>query len=720
MSARPDRWFLLEIGCEEIPDGMIVGALRWLSREFAALAERSRLGEVRFDPELLGTPRRLALRATGLLEGQPDRELEVVGPRVEAAYDKSGAPTRALEGFARAQGTTVDQVVRTRTPKGECVAARKKETGRPAAAVLSEALPDLISGIPFAKTMRWGSGSFRFARPIRWIACLLGSQIVPFEVAGIKAGRRTHGPRFSGSQPLEIGDAGEYVEILGRHGVMVDFSRRQRLIQEAVRRECARLGEGSRLDAPDSLAETLAGLVEHPVACSGSFDPAFLALPAEVLSTAMIHHQRFFPVKHSDGRPAPHYVAVLNCPDDSAVIAGIRQGNEWVLRARLRDADFFWKEDRKRGLSERIPDLQRILFEATLGDYRRKVERVGALAGTLAGDLSEAGTAVDLAAVRRAAALCKSDLTTLMVKEFPELQGVMGGLYAREDGEPEEVCVAISEQYRGTGGDATREAFTRREAAVLAIADRMDTLCGFFLLNRIPSGSKDPFGLRRSALAAIQAALDQGLHFSLARLQRRAVELYAEQGIAPREDGIGRLTPFLEERLRFVYQEGAGLRYDAVSAALATGSDDPVDALERARALDGIKGQADFESLSLSYRRVRNILSDAQVEPLGDEKPATPEERALLEAVKDCERRCAPLWKKRDYAAALAVLAGLRSPLDRFFEKVLVMDPDAEVRRKRLALLRRISLLLQRVGDFAEMVLEGETGALASARGTRG
>ena len=720
MSARSDRWFLLEIGCEELPDGMILDAVRWLGREFAALVERSRLGSVRFDPELLGTPRRLALRATGLVEAQPDRELEVVGPRVEAAYDKGGAPTRALEGFARSQGTTVDQVTRIRTPKGECVAARKRETGRPAAAVLSEALPDLVSGIPFAKTMRWGSGSFRFARPIRWIACLLGPQEIPFEVAGIRAGRRTAGPRFSGSPLLEIGDAGEYVEILERHGVVVDFSRRHRLIHEAVRREGARFGEGCRLDAPATLEETLAGLVEHPVACSGSFDPAFLALPAEVLSTAMIHHQRFFPVRHADGSPAPHYVAVLNCPDDPEVIAGIRRGNEWVLRARLRDAAFFWEEDRKRTLVDRVPDLERVLFEASLGSYRRKVDRVAQLAGSLAGDLTQAGAEVDPSVVQRAAALCKSDLTTLMVKEFPELQGVMGGLYARQEGEPEPVCVAIAEQYRGAGDAASREPFSTREAAVLAIADRLDTLCGFFLLNRIPSGSKDPFGLRRSALAAIQAALDQRLRLSFSRLQRRAVELYATQGMTPREDGIARLIPFLEERLRFVCQEGEDLRYDAVSAALATGSDDPVDVVERARALDGIKGQADFESLSLSYRRVRNILADARVEALGEEKLATPEERALLEAVKDCERRCAPLWEKRDYGAALAVLAGLRAPLDRFFEKVLVMDPDPEIRRKRLALLRRISLLLSRVGDFAEMVLEGETGALASARGTIG
>ena len=714
-----ERWFLLEIGCEELPDTMIRQALRHLAREFASLVERSRLGSARYDPELLGTPRRLALRAAGWLEAQADRELEVVGPRVGAAYDAQGAPTRALEGFARAQGTTVQQVYRTKTPKGECVAARKREPGRPAAAVLAQGLADLVAGIPFAKTMRWGAGSFRFARPIRWIACLLGDEVVPFEVAGIAAGRQTRGPRFAGSPELEIPDAAGYVELLERHGVVVDFARRHRLILEAVRGECARLGEGWSLDAPDSLAETLAGLVEHPVASVGSFDPAFLALPRAVLSTAMIHHQRFFPVRRADGRPAPHYVAVLNCPQDAQVVAGIRRGNDWVLRARLRDADFFWKEDRKRSLGERVPDLERVLFEASLGNYRRKVERIGQLARGLAGDLSAAGTPIDLAVLGRAAELCKSDLTTLMVKEFPELQGIMGGLYAHEEGEPPGVCVALSEQYRGAGDSSTREPFTTPESAVLAIADRFDTLCGFFLLERIPSGSKDPFGLRRSALAAIQAALDQGLHLSFTGLQRRAAELYASQGITARGNGIARLLPFLEERLRFLCQEGAGLRYDAVSAALATGSDDPVDAVARARALNGIKGLPDFESLSLSYRRVRNILADASVEPLGEEALATTEERALLQAVQGCERRCAPLLEKRDYASALAALAGLRGPLDRFFEKVLVMDPDPETRRKRLALLRRIDQLLRRVGDFAEMVLEGETGAVASARGTR-
>jgi glycyl-tRNA synthetase beta chain len=720
VSGRPDRWFLLEIGCEELPDGMILEALRWLSREFASVLERARLGSVRFDPELLGTPRRLALRATGFLEAQADRELEVVGPRVEAAYDAQGAPTRALEGFARSQGTTVDQVYRTRTPKGECVAARKREAGRAAAAVLAEALPDLIAAVPFAKTMRWGGGTFRFARPIRWMVCLLGREVVPFEVAGIAVGRETRGPRFAGSPALEIADAADYVDLLERHGVVADFQRRHRLILETVRGECARLGKGWSLDAPDSLAEALAGLVEHPVAAAGSFDPAFLALPREVLSTAMIHHQRFFPVRQGDGSPAAHYVAVLNCPQDDAVIGGIRQGNEWVLRARLRDADFFWKEDRKRTLEDRIPDLERVLFEASLGNYRKKVERVGQLARSLAGDLRAAGRVLDLPVVERAAALCKSDLTTLMVKEFPELQGVMGGLYAREEGEPDGVRLALAEQYRGAGDAATREPFTTPESAALAIADRLDTLCGFFLLNRVPSGSKDPFGLRRSALGAIQAALDQGLHLSFTKLKDRAAEIYASQGIAPRGDGLARLLPFLEERLRFVCQEGLGLRYDAVSAALATGCDDPVDAVARARALNGIRGLPDFESLSLSYRRVRNILADSEVEALGDEKLPTQEERALLEAVQGCERRCAPLLEKRDYAGALAVLAGLRVPLDRFFEKVLVMDPEAQTRRKRLALLRRISVLLRRVGDFAEMVLEGEAGAVASARGTRG
>ena len=720
MSASSDRYFLLEIGCEEIPDWMLLPALGFLQAQLVSLAERERLGSIEYEPDWLGTPRRLSLRGKGLRDRQEDRQVEVAGPRVEAAYDKAGKPTAALTGFARSQGVALDTLVRVRTAKGECMAARRQDKGRSTLEVLALELPGIISRIPFGKTMRWGTGSFRFARPIQWVACLFGSDVVPFEVAGIESGRASRGPRFARSAILPIPDARDYVTLLEKHGVIVDIGRRKELIQEGIRKECARLGKGLYSEDHPDLLNSLTGVVEHPVAAAGSFDPLFLSLPGPVLSTAMIHHQRFIPVRRADGSPAPNYVAVLNCRDEPATVDGIRRGNEWVLRARLRDADFFWKEDRKRTLENRLPDLERVLFEATLGSYRFKVERVAGLAECLCADLARRGRTLDRVAVVRAARLSKSDLTTLLVKEFPELQGIVGGLYAREDGEPEAVCRAISQQYLGAGDSANREPFHSDEGAALAIADRFDTLAGFFLLGRVPTGSRDPYGLRRSALAVVHGALDRDLNVSLSALASVAVSLYAGQGIERRGEGIDRLGTFIEERVRHVCQEQLGLRYDAVNAALAVGADDPLDAVRRSEALHQIRGEVDFEALILSYRRVRNILEGQKVSPfMGDALPSE-EELALLQSLRGAEDESAPLLHARRYPQALKVMAGLRSPLDRFFEKVLVMDPDPVVRGNRLGLLKRVSNLLLRVGDFAAMVLEGESASVSMAGGRRG
>jgi glycyl-tRNA synthetase beta chain len=718
----PDtRYFLLEIGCEELPDWMLSPALDHLEKEFLALVKTHRLGSPILEPRRLATPRRLALRSRGLLEHQEDREVEVLGPRVQAAYDEKGRPTKALEGFARSQGVEVEKLVRLATPKGECLGLRRREKGLSAAEVLSKEMPRLIASIPFGKTMRWGSGPFRFARPIQWMICLLGNEQVPFEVAGISSGRESRGPRFMGSPKIPMRDARDYVSALEEGGVICDPTERKRRIEEGILRECQRLGRGHSVQPRARLLETLIGLVEHPVVVAGSFDPSFLALPGAVLATAMIHHQRFIPVISPHGGLSEHFLAVLNCDGRKETVERIRRGNEWVLRARLRDADFFWKEDLKHMLRERVPELEKVLFEASLGSYRKKVERVSQLSRYLAGELAERGCGLDAPALVEAAEISKSDLTTLMVKEFPELQGIMAGLYARHEGRPEPVCRALEQQYLGSGESEERTPFSTREGAVLAAADRIDTLAGFFLLGRVPTGSRDPFGLRRAALALVHGALDLELRFSISRLKERAVVLYREQGVQEGEgEGIDRLEPFIQERLRHVCQEVLGLRYDAVNAALAVGSDDLLDAARRARALDGIRGQEDLEALSLSYRRVRNILSEHQVEPLSVSTLPLEEERALLGALESVEEKVGPLLEKGEYAKALAVLAHLRSPLDRFFEKVLVMDEDPGIRRNRLGLLKRISLLLLRVGDFAEMVLEGEKAPLPAVGGKRG
>jgi glycyl-tRNA synthetase beta chain len=703
--------FLLEIGCEEIPDGMIAPALDFLKSQFSVLAARERLGTPEYDPPQLGTPRRLSLLARGVLPRQEERMVEVTGPRVEAAYDGQGRPTRALEGFARSQGVTPEGIFRISTPKGDCVAARRHEEGRAAAEVLAEFIPGIISSIPFGKTMRWGEDSFRFARPVQWIVCLLGTELVRFRLAGIESGRRSRGARFESSPDLEISSAGDYSELLRKASVLVDVGERRRRIVSSLEEACAALGRGLRVEDHPDLVESVTGMVEFPVACAGSFDGAFLELPAPVLSTAMIHHQRFFPVRSGDGELAPHYVAILNCRPDSRVVQGIRRGNEWVLRARLRDAAFFWKEDLKRTLEDRLPDLEKVLFETTLGSYRRKVERVESLSRNLCDQLESRGPRVDAPGVQEAARLCKSDLTTLMVKEFPELQGIMGGLHARQEGMSDTVCRALEQQYLGTGEGEDRSRFTTPEGAALVVADRLDTLAGFFLLDRVPTGSRDPYGLRRAALALVRATLDLRLDYSLRPLFLQAAELYSRQGVSGDPEGIGRILPFLEERLRHVCQETHAFRYDAVNGALAVGSDNLLDAFRRAEALNAVRGESDFEALILSYRRVKNILQDQEPPEFEPALLASDEERALLNALAGVEEAAVPPLAAGDYPAALRFMATLRSPLGRFFDKVLVMDPDSRTRGNRLALLKRISLLFLKVGDFALMVLEGENAA---------
>lgn len=719
MSGGPAPFFLLEIGCEELPDRMIVPALEHLGSELTALAQKERIGSPVLEPPLLGTPRRLAIRARGLLARQEDREVEVAGPRVEAAHDSGGKPTRALEGFARAQGVPVAELVRIPSPRGDYLAARKRVPGKAARDLFAAALPSIIAGIPFGKTMRWGDGAFRFARPVHWIVCLYGSEVVPFEAFGVASGRISLGARFLGSPPLEIPDARDYLDALGKISVVPDIGARRERIRTALDREAGRLGRGCRIEEPPGLIETVNGMVECPVAAAGDFDPAFLRLPAPVLSTAMIHHQRFFPVRAPDGSLGPHYVAVLNCRPDPATVDGIRRGNERVLRARLRDADFFWREDLKRSMEERIPDLEKILFETTLGSYRQKAARIERLTRDMCRSLSERGQEVDAEAAAEAARLAKSDLTTLMVKEFPELQGIVGALYARQEGRRETVCRALEQQYLAGGDAATRGRFTTREGAVLAVADRLDTLAGFFLLGKVPTGSRDPYGLRRAAAALVQATLDQDLGYPLDALIHHAADLHRIPGTGDSQ-ARARLGAFIEERLRHLCQEIHGFRYDAVNAALAIGGKDLCDAFHRAEALNGIKGHPDFEALSLSYRRLKNILAGQERGPLRESALLLEEEKALLRALEDVERKSAPQLASGDYTSALRTMATLRVPLDRFFEKVLVMDPDTRTRVNRLALLARISDLFLKVGDFAEMVLEGETTAEPSKRSRRG
>jgi glycyl-tRNA synthetase beta chain len=706
--------FLLEIGTEEIPDRMLARAQEDLR---AALAEAiAKLGLLAGEAawSAWSTPRRLAVAVSPVRPRQADREEEVLGPAVKVAFDPEGRPTKAAEGFARSQGAPLAALLRVRGPKGDYLAIRRRVEGRPAVDLLAGACAEALARLRFPKMMRWNAGGFRFVRPIRWIVALLGDEVVPFEIAGVRSGRASRGPRAGAPEPVTLEHASGYAEALRRAGVLVDAAERRAVIHAGL--AAAARSAGGELLADDELTETLAQMTERPSVIHGAFPEEFLDLPGEILVTAMRHHQRYFSVLRPGscpdgaGRLLPAFLAVLDRGDDPR--GTIRRGNEWVLRARLADARFFWQEDRKRRLESRLPDLERVVFQERLGSYRQKVSRVEALVGEIGGRLGLAGAEID--AARRAARLAKCDLTTGVVGEFPELQGVMGGLQAAADGEPEAVARAVHDHYRPAGADddLPRDA----PGLLLALADRLDTLAGYFALGYQPTGTRDPYALRRGALGAVRILMERSWFLSAGEVAGRALALYAAE-VRGADDVPRRLRDFLFERVRHAAQ-AAGHRYDSVSAVLAVQDDDPGDAAARLRALSALRGDPHHEeaflSLAAASKRIRNLL-------VADEAPARVDPAALVEApevrlhraVEGVERELDGALGRRDYLGGLRAIAGLRPQVDAFLgsnrsEGVLVMAPEPGLRRNRLALLRRAGDLFRRIADFSEIVVEGE------------
>ncbi|MFQ5878123.1 MAG: glycine--tRNA ligase subunit beta [Acidobacteriota bacterium] len=725
---RPPHVFLLEVRTEEIPARMIPGAIRDL-REGLCRA----LAEARLVPpdqaaggkrvESFATPRRLAVRVAGVLPRQPDERIEVAGPPVSAAFDGGGRPTRAAEGFARAQGVKVSDLVRLRTPRGECVGARRIVRGRPAARVLAEVIPPAVMATSFPKTMRWGSGEHRFVRPIHSVAALLDSRPVPMTIAGVRAGRATSGLRARGRARVTLRSAAEYLDALRRGGVLADVDERRTAIQDQLRAAARAAGgriapppgvAGDRRDGGDpELLEEVLHMVEWPTVICGRFDESFLDLPSEILVTAMRHHQKYFSLLGRTGRLLNRFLAVANARGDRRGI--ILRGNEWVLRARLQDARFFWQEDRRKRLEEHGAGLMRITFHERLGSYADKVARVARLAEAVLPAFREAGHPVHADAVARAVALCKNDLTTQMVSEFPELQGTVGAIYARADGEPDRVADAIAGHYLPLGPDSPIP--PTPEGRVVAIADRLDTQAGIFLLGMIPTGSRDPYGLRRSTLGVGRILVDSRVHVSLSRLVGRALEGYAGgvvPGAAAPERARAWLLDFYRARLQHLGEE-AGCRADSARAALSAEPDDPFAARLRMRALDAIRSGADFEALALAHKRIKNILRSQPACELDRARLREPAERALLHEIEAARPAVRAAVDRRDYIAALKAIARLRPALDRFFDEVLVMSEERAERENRLALLQSIAALFLEVVDLSEVAVEGEPVAAAAS-----
>jgi glycyl-tRNA synthetase beta chain len=658
--------FLLEIGTEEIPDWMIEPALADLKQRFEALVKENNLGGqvVWVD----ATPRRLVLRADGLVPRQPDRWETVTGP-------PKSAGAGAVQGFARKNGIEVEALQITRTEKGEYYSFERQTKGRATVEILWEALPGIITSIYFPKTMYWtGKGGVRFIRPIRWIVALLGDNVIPFEVAAVESGRTTFGHRILGSQTSIEVTIANYEQKLRDNYVLVRAGERRARIEAAV---------GPGVQSDDALLHTLVYLTEFPTPIRGAFDEAYLKLPKEILSTVMRHHQRYFSVVNDDGSLRPEFVAVTNTSGDPDGL--IRNGNERVLRARFNDARFFWQVDQQRPLDTRLPDLAKVTFHAKLGNYREKTDRVVKLAGALA---SAAGENADRGALSRAALLSKCDLTTDMVKEFTDLQGVVGGLYAKTQGEPEAVSTAIYDHYKPV---SMEDSIPRTiEGQILSIADKLDTLREYFRIGMAPTGSKDPYALRRAAQGVIKTLFEARLPVPL--------ENFVEQK---------ELRDFFGERIAYYLRELRGYPYDEVNAVMASPFATLPDLADKIDAIHRVRPTPDFEPLAASFKRIKNILTQAQFEkgPAVDTaRLAAGPEADLYAAFQNVKQQ---VEQSADYYAKLTNIASLRPQVDLFFDKILVNDPDPVIRRNRLALLEKLLTEFSAIADFSEIVTQG-------------
>jgi len=689
--------FLLEIGVEEMPARFLDPALAELKELASGALQESRLPFSRVSA--YGTPRRLALYVEGLACYQEPLEMEVKGPAAKVAFKPGGAPTRAAEGFAKSQGVAVSELVIKPVGHVDYVFAIKREAGRPAREVLSGMAPGLIAGLHFPKPMRWGELEVRFARPIRWILCLFGSDVVDFEFAGLKSGRTTLGHRFLSKEPLVMASPREYFEKMRHSYVMVDPLERKQTIRRQVTELAA--GVGGSVEEDEDLLNEVTNLVEYPTALLGEFSRDYLELPKEVLVTPMREHQRYFPVVGPGGGLLVKFIAVKNGAADHLDI--VRAGNEKVLQARLADASFFYREDLKTPLEGKVPALKKIVFQESLGTIYDKMERVSALAAYLAGAMG-AGEEEKKQAIR-AAYLAKADLVTNMVYEFPELQGVMGREYAERSGEERAVATAIFEHYLPRfAGDRLPETLAGK---ILSIADKMDNIAGCFAIGIQPSGSQDPYALRRQALGICHIILGGRIALSLAKLIEAAYRGYEGkfQLKFDLEKVKEEVAEFFRQRLKGIFSD-EGLSYDVVEAVLAAGYDDFSDALLRARALAEFRRDPAFAGLLTAFVRANNLAANAvthRVDPALLEDPGEKELHQLLSTVREKARRYLEL---QDYRSLLASIATLQEPVDKFFNSVMVMVEDEKARENRLALLANLAGLVRQVADLSKIMAD--------------
>ncbi|MDD2554347.1 MAG: glycine--tRNA ligase subunit beta [Desulfotomaculaceae bacterium] len=689
------RDFLLEIGVEEMPARFLDPALAELKELAAAALQEHRLSYKSLTA--CGSPRRIALLVEGMAISQAPLEMEVKGPAVKVAY-KDGVPTRAAEGFAAGQGVKVSDLVQKPVGHVDYVFAVRREVGRPAMEVLPAIVPGLITGLHFPKPMRWGDLEFRFARPIRWIVSLFGTDIVEFAFTGLKAGRTTYGHRFLSKKPIDLAEPAEYIETMRKNYVLVGVLERKNEIWRQVC-ELARSVNGF-VEEDEGLLNEVNNLVEYPTALMGEFSLDYLKLPKEVLVTPMREHQRYFPVVDGAGRLMAKFIAVKNGAADHLDI--IREGNEKVLRARLADANFFYQEDLKTLLAEKVPELKKIVFQEKLGAVYDKTVRVGEIAAYLAGELGAGQEAKEVAL--RASSLAKADLVTNMVYEFPELQGYIGREYALRSGEKQTVAEAIFEHYLPRfAGDRLPETMPGK---ILSISDKIDTIVGCFAIGIQPTGSQDPYALRRQALGISNIILETKASLSLEKLIETSYCCY--QGKVQLELPVDKvkeeIAEFFKQRMKGILDE-RGFSYDTVDAVLCTGYDDLYDVLLRAKALAEFRREPDFAGLLTVFIRANNLSKNADTLQINPALLEDSSEKALYTLLSDVEQKAKSYLEQQDYRSLLGAIATLQAPLDKFFTSVMIMVDDVSVRNNRLALLAKLAALVKQVADLSKVVV---------------
>lgn len=700
---------LLEIGVEELPYQFIAPALATLKEAAEQLFKDHRLAfqTVR----TLGTPRRLTLVVEGLATLQTSMAKEAMGPSKSVAFDPAGQPTRAATGFAAGQGVAVHELQVRQTPKGEYLFAVKQELGRPTKVVLGELLPLLIAKLSFPKAMKWNTTGVRFARPVRWLVAVYGGATLPIEAAGITAGNKTLGHRVLGSSKgLVVRDSGSYLKGLERQGVTPDPQRRRQMIEEQIATLCKKSGFSLNVDL--DLLDQAVYTTECPNAIIGSFKPAYLEVPQEILITSMKEHQGFFSLMHKEtGKLVPHFIAVTN--NRAKDMGLIREGNERVLAARLADAKFFFDEDRKVTLEDRVPKLAGVTFQQKLGTMEKKQQRVKELAGFIASTVRPQDDELKQAC-ERAAGLCKADLLTGVVGEFPELQGIMGGEYAKHGGESDAVSQAIREQYlpRSIEGELPKTI----AGQVLSLADRLDSIAAFFYVGLVPTGSEDPFALRRNATAVVRIILEGDLRIDLGSYVDIARNLVIGDGFKggadSAEDGRRRMTEFLFERVRHYARVVHALRDDVIEAVLkqAHGKTlDLVDLVQRMKALEAVTTKPEFDPLIVGFKRAHRLVEKEKWErqPVDSARFEHPTESALYQTTVDERDKLVSGMKRGDYSQALDALVRLKPAIDAFFAAVMVNAEDQAVRSNRLSLLQEVDDFFNSFADFSQIVVQG-------------